>query len=82
MIMRYKNELKLDNINLKIEDAVFDLIVKKCIKKETGARGLKSYIMEYLEEACFSAYSEKKKDITIHLLVKNKEIITRISRDS
>lgn len=82
VIMRYKNELKLDNINLKIEDAVFDLIVKKCIKKETGARGLKSYIMEYLEEACFSAYSEKKKDITIHLLIKNKEIITRISRDS
>ncbi|MBN2442584.1 MAG: AAA family ATPase [Spirochaetales bacterium] len=78
VIIRYENELNLDNIELKIDDSVFDFIVKKCIKKETGARGLKSYIMEYLEEACFTVYSEKKKKNTIHLQVKKNEIITII----
>lgn len=78
IVIRYTNELKLDHINLVIDDSVYDLIVKKCVKKETGARGLKSYIMEYLEDACFQAYSEKRKKITIHLLVKKNEIITRI----
>jgi ATP-dependent Clp protease ATP-binding subunit ClpX len=78
LVVRYKNELELDNINLEIDDSVYDLIVKKCIKKETGARGLKSFIMEYLEDACFQAYSEKKKNKTIHLLVEKKEIVTRI----
>ena len=81
VIDRYRNELKTDNIKLKVDRAVCDLIVKKCLKKGTGARGLKSYIMEYLEDACFTAYSEsteKKDNLTIHLMVKKKEIITRI----
>lgn len=78
LIVQYKNELKLDQIELEIDNSVYDLIVKKCLKKETGARGLKSYIMEYLEDACFQAYSEKKKNIIIHLIVEKEEIITRI----
>jgi len=82
VIIRYQNELKLDNIDLQIDDAVYDYIVKKCIKKETGARGLKSYIMEYLEDACFKVYSEKKKKRVICLLVEKNNIITRIKAGS
>ncbi|MBA7710830.1 hypothetical protein ES703_119777 [subsurface metagenome] len=78
----YINGIKLDDINLHITDSVYDFIVKKCVKKETGARGLKSYIMEYLEDACFKAYSEKKKNITIHLSVGKNKIITRVKSSS
>jgi ATP-dependent Clp protease ATP-binding subunit ClpX len=56
-IRQYEHELQLDGIKLEIEEKVYDLIVAECIKKETGARGLKSLVTEYLEEACFEAYS-------------------------
>jgi ATP-dependent Clp protease ATP-binding subunit ClpX len=82
LIVQYKNELMLDGITLDIDDSVYTLIVKKCLKKETGARGLKSYILEYLEDACFRAYSEKQKNITIRMMVEKNEIITRIKRGS
>jgi ATP-dependent Clp protease ATP-binding subunit ClpX len=81
VIAGYQNELALDDIALDIQENVYDLIVNKCMKKETGARGLKSYMSEYLEEACYQAYSFKEKKITIRLSVKNKEIVSEIIQD-
>ncbi|TAE12336.1 MAG: AAA family ATPase [Bacteroidetes bacterium] len=57
-LAKYKHELALDGINLIVEEAVYQLIVEKAMARETGARGLKSYVVEYLEEACFEAYSD------------------------
>jgi ATP-dependent Clp protease ATP-binding subunit ClpX len=78
VVVRYTNELKLDNITLTVDDAVYGFIAKKCLKKETGARGLKSYIIEYLEDACFNVYSEKLKNSTINIFVENNKIKTII----
>lgn len=66
-IIRYQEELALDNIRLVIDEKVYDLIVNKSIEKETGARALKSYIVEFLEEACFEVYSSDKKNILLFL---------------
>jgi ATP-dependent Clp protease ATP-binding subunit ClpX len=79
VIIQYKNELMLDNIHLEIDESIYTFIVKKCQKKETGARGLKSYVMEYLEDACFQAYSEKKENTTIQLFIDKNKIATRIT---
>ena len=70
-IEKYRKELKLDDIELRIEDSVYDLIVEKSIEKETGARGLKSYIVEYLEDACFEAYSSDCKLIRLFTKAQN-----------
>lgn len=72
-IQKYEHELKLDGIGLKIEEDVYQLIVDECIKKETGARGLKSLVTEYLEDACFEAYSARDRK-NIRLFVENKKI--------
>jgi ATP-dependent Clp protease ATP-binding subunit ClpX len=56
-IRQYENELRLDGIRLEVEAAVYDIMVERCLKKETGARGLKSLVTEYLEDACFDIYS-------------------------
>jgi ATP-dependent Clp protease ATP-binding subunit ClpX len=72
-IRQYITELELDGIQLEIDEAVYDLIVDKCVDKETGARGLKSLITEYLEEACFEVYSAPQPK-NIKLFVKDKEI--------
>jgi len=71
-IIKYKNELALDTIYLDVDEAVYQLIVEKSLARETGARGLKSYLVEYLEEACFEIYSDKYK--YLRLFVKNDEI--------
>ncbi len=68
-LAKYKHELALDGITLVVEDAVYQLIVEKAIARETGARGLKSYVVEYLEEACFQAYSEAYR--TVHIFADN-----------
>jgi ATP-dependent Clp protease ATP-binding subunit ClpX len=72
-IQRYENELKLDGIGLEVQEEVYDFIVKDCIKKETGARGLKSLVTEYLEDACFDVYSANGCK-NIKLFVEDKEI--------
>jgi ATP-dependent Clp protease ATP-binding subunit ClpX len=77
-IVKYINELILDGIQLVVDDEVYDVIVKRCLKKETGARGLHALITEHLENACFDAYSAKKKNITIRLSVKNDNIVSMI----
>ncbi len=65
-IQQYQHELILDGIHLKIEEEVYDLIVEKSLERETGARGLKSYIVEYLEDACFEIYSSDKRNIRLY----------------
>lgn len=65
-IQKYQHELILDGIKLNIEDEVYDLIVDKSLERETGARGLKSYIVEYLEDACFEIYSTDKRNVRLY----------------
>jgi ATP-dependent Clp protease ATP-binding subunit ClpX len=65
-LSKYIQELALDGITLQIEPKVSEIIVEKCIERETGARGLKSYIVEFLEEACFEAYSGAYRQMRIY----------------
>lgn len=78
VILKYKNDLALDGINLEVDENVYKNIISRCLKKETGARGLKSFVIEYLEDACFEAYSIKKKNVTIHVRLEKGEIVARI----
>jgi ATP-dependent Clp protease ATP-binding subunit ClpX len=75
-IIKYQNELALDDIMLTVDSSVYDLIVDKTLARETGARGLKSYLVEYLEDACFEVYSSNKKSIQID--TRDGEIIWRV----
>jgi ATP-dependent Clp protease ATP-binding subunit ClpX len=66
-LAKYQYELAIDGITLTVEESVYDLIVEKAIERETGARGLKSYVVEYLEEACFDAYSDTFKNLRLYV---------------
>jgi ATP-dependent Clp protease ATP-binding subunit ClpX len=77
-ITKYSAELALDDIKLKIDENVFDEIIRRCMIKETGARSLKSAIVEYLEDACYKAYSIPRNNKTIHLFFKKHEIESEI----
>lgn len=74
VLSTYKAELDLANIKLKITASVLDHIVDLAIKRETGARGVKSALLQHLEEACFEAYSNGKEKQTIKLGKRKDEI--------
>jgi ATP-dependent protease Clp ATPase subunit len=61
-----------------VDDSVLDDIVRRCLKKETGARGLKSIISEYLEDACFDAYSSPGRCSEIRVTFNGQKIETKI----
>jgi ATP-dependent Clp protease ATP-binding subunit ClpX len=57
ILKNYINEFRLDNINLEIDNSVYKQIISVSIKKETGARGIESALIKYLEDAAYTAYS-------------------------
>lgn len=59
VLRQYQNEFRLDGITLEVEQAVLDLIVDRSLKMETGARGIDSAFIQYLEDAAFETYSRK-----------------------
>lgn len=72
---RYSSELELMNAKMKIDEAVVDKVVEEAITKETGARGLRSALFAYVEDAFFMLYSKpKKKKRNIALRLEEGEI--------
>jgi ATP-dependent Clp protease ATP-binding subunit ClpX len=65
LIKQYQRLFELDGITLKIDDAVYDYIVKKSTENKLGARGLRSICETIMTDAMFEAPSSKKK--TFHL---------------
>ncbi len=75
IIKYYKFLFKLDNINLKFTKKSLKEIVKKSIKKKTGARGLKNIIENNLKKIMYIYPSKKNiKEIIINKnTIKNKK---------
>lgn len=49
----YVREFAQEQVTLQITDAVLDHVVKQAVRRETGARGLKTAIGQVLEEAAY-----------------------------
>lgn len=77
-VEQYAKELELEGAKLIIDEKVMDRVVEDAFKRETGARGLKNALLEYLEDACYDFYSSKKKIKEITLVMKKGEIITKM----
>jgi len=74
-LKRYEKEFKLINTSLKIDEAVLEQIVDQAVAMETGARGLRTSLFSYIEEACFDLYSHPERGGgQIHLFLEKEEI--------
>jgi ATP-dependent Clp protease ATP-binding subunit ClpX len=60
VIRTYRRELAMAGIELEIEAAVLDKIVEEAMRKQTGARGLRTALTLHLEDAAFEAYSARR----------------------
>lgn len=60
LIVRYQREFALAGIELNIENSLVDSLVQQALKRETGARGLRSALSRLLEDVAFDVYSEQE----------------------
>lgn len=68
---KYSKELNVENIKLNIDEKVCNKIVDDAFQLETGARGLKNFLVEYIEDACFQIYSNHTQKKSINLFLDN-----------
>ncbi len=76
IIKYYKFLFKLENIKLKFTENALNQIVKKTIKKQTGARGLKNILEKTLINIMYKTFSKKK---PIKIII-NKSVINKNSK--
>lgn len=62
---QYHQLMAMDNIDLQIEEEVYDFVVEKALEYKTGARGLRTIFEEIMSEAMYEAPSSKKKSMRI-----------------
>jgi len=60
VIRTYQQEFATAGIELEVEGPVLERIVDEAIRKQTGARGLRSALTLHLEDAAFEAYSTRQ----------------------
>lgn len=67
IIKQYIKLFHLDNIQLEIEESVFEYIVDKAIEYKIGARGLRSICESIMTDAMFELPSKKVKEFRVTL---------------
>ena len=73
ILKQYRELIALDGVDLKFSDAALDFVAHKAYENETGARGLKSIIEQFMIDFMFDLPSSK--DIsTVEINVKDGEL--------
>lgn len=73
LIKQYKKLFELDDVLLEFEDDALEAIAKKAIERETGARGLRSILEEFLSNIMFNVPS----DHTIEKVIITKDTVEK-----
>ena len=58
VIANYAAEFASEGLKLIIDDSVIDMVVKRALKRELGARGLRMALVPSLEEAAYSYFGQ------------------------
>lgn len=58
LLTSYQKEFKLANVELVVDKSILERVVQQALKRETGARGLRSTLAYLLEDAAYDIYSE------------------------
>ncbi|MEO7531008.1 MAG: ATP-dependent Clp protease ATP-binding subunit ClpX, partial [Sediminibacterium sp.] len=67
LIKQYKKLFELENIELSIEDDVYNFMVEKAMEYKLGARGLRSICESILTDAMYELPSQKVKTFVLTL---------------
>lgn len=65
LVKQFTRLFEMENIKLRIEDAVLDYMVQKALEYKLGARGLRSIMESILTDAMFEMPGSSKKDLIV-----------------
>jgi ATP-dependent Clp protease ATP-binding subunit ClpX len=74
VVAGYMREFEAEGLKLTIEPSVFEHVVKRALKRELGARGLRMALVPTLEEAAYR-YFGAERDQEVRLTVANDAIV-------
>jgi len=77
LVKQYQKLLEMDNVQLEFEEGALQQIAKEAIKRNTGARGLRSIIEGIMLDVMFDLPS--REDVT-HCLIKEETVRDRMSQ--
>jgi ATP-dependent Clp protease ATP-binding subunit ClpX len=60
VIADYRREFESEGLALELDEAVLEQVVKKALKREVGARGLRAALVPHLEEAAYEYFGSGK----------------------
>jgi ATP-dependent Clp protease ATP-binding subunit ClpX len=76
LVRQYKKLFELENIQLTIEEDVYDFMVDKAVEYKLGARGLRSICESILTDAMFELPSTKENKFHLNLEYARKKFDT------
>lgn len=71
---QYKKLMALENIELRIDEEVYDLVVDRALELKIGARGLRSIFEDVMQEIMYEAPSSDKKIIRVTRAIAEKHL--------
>ena len=77
VVKKFYREFKAEGVKLQVEKNVLHEIVEQSFKRQTGARGLASVLMKYLEDAAFRSFCSPAKTATLRM--KGKDVVVDIA---
>jgi ATP-dependent Clp protease ATP-binding subunit ClpX len=79
ILPQFRNEFQAENLDLNASDEALDLIVKRCERRGTGARGLQAEIIGVIERSAFDTFGNKDKR-KVSIAVEDFKIIARVDQ--
>jgi ATP-dependent Clp protease ATP-binding subunit ClpX len=73
VVVDYQREFEGEGLELEVEAGALDAVVKKALKREVGARGLRAALVPHLEEAAYDYFGVGKAG-TVRLSAKDGDI--------
>jgi ATP-dependent Clp protease ATP-binding subunit ClpX len=76
LLKAYVREYRMEGLRLEVDQAVRDHIIDGAIRRQTGARGLRSALAPYLERAAFEHFGSAAEGTTVRLILDHGRIVS------
>jgi ATP-dependent Clp protease ATP-binding subunit ClpX len=67
VVKQFVREFREEGIKLQIEKRVLEHVVEQSVKRQTGARGLASVLIRYLEDAAFQSFCNGASNVVLRM---------------
>ncbi len=79
VLRAYEREFEQEGLRLEVEPAVREYVVARALKRETGARGLRTTLAPLLERAAYEHFGHRGTDATLLLTLEDGQVRAQVT---